>query len=108
MQFYYLTSLATSFLCLFVVGICICRLNRCKKRLRPRIKYTGLILAASVAGMQPYYAAQFPGAGALVMALCLIWLLVDGAESWRSYKDKEPQVLDTHIYDPDIDGEEND
>lgn len=108
MQLYYLTSLCTSFLCFFVIGICVCRLNLCKKKLRPRIKYTALILGASVAGMQPYYADQFPGVGALILVVMVVWVLIDGAPAWRSYKNRAPQPMDTQIFDPDIHGETDD
>lgn len=107
MELYYLMALATSFLCFLIIGICICRLNLCESKLRPRIKYTALILAASMAGMQPYYADKFPGAGALILAACIAWLLIDGAASWRSYRNIEPRALDTQIFDPDLHGDDS-
>jgi len=107
MELYYLTTLATSFLCFLVIGICICRLNLCGKKIRSRIKYTALIFAASVAGMQPYYTDKFPGVGALIMVACVVWLLVDGAPAWRSYRHIEGAYLDTQIYDPDLHGGED-
>lgn len=107
MEFYYLSALGASLLCFFIIGICVCRLNLCKGSLRPRIKYTALILAASVAGLQPYYAEQFPGAGAVALAGCVIWLLVDGAPAWRRYRHID-HPMETQIFDPDTDGGDDD
>ncbi|CAK7048538.1 hypothetical protein [Saezia sanguinis] len=104
--FYYLTALVTGILCFGVIAISVFRLNLCGSRLRPRFKYTALILCASVAGCQPYLSSTLQGVGSLALVGSVIWLLVDGAPAWRQYAHKGGQEFDTQIFDPETFGED--
>ena len=94
---YYLTALITSFLCLLVIGLAIVRLSKPENHhLKARIKYTGQVLIAVVACLQPYYAANYPGIGGMALALYVVVLLVDGVAPLKEMK--KPTFQDTNIY----------
>lgn len=102
---YYLSALLTAAICMAVVGIAILRLGLCGGCMRPRLKYTAVILSAFIAAGQPYINAKMPGIGCLALAICILLLLIDGAPPFKWYRDKN-QFFDTQIYNPNLHGDD--
>lgn len=77
-------ALANLLLCIFAVGMCLCRLNNIHKNvaLREKFKYVAALAAAMASATQPWYGEQ-PGWGSLAMAASLVYALYIGASRWR-------------------------
>ena len=101
---YYLFALGTFILCVAMMIMILVRLG-CGHCRRARLKYTVVLVAALIAAMQPYFSDRFPGLGSTVLALSMLWLLVDGVSPFRKYKDMQDCCYDTQIFDPDEHGE---
>ena len=73
-----LMKLCTLLICSAIMACVIIRLRHttCK---RYRLKYTATMLTAVVAMFEPYMGLRFSGGIMLMLCLCVLWLLVDGA-----------------------------
>lgn len=102
---YYVMALATSLLCVVVVGITVIRLGLCCGHLRPRFKYTAVILSSFIGAAQPYINSDMPGIGCVALAVCILILLIDGTPPFRNYKNKN-NFFETQVFDSEFHGED--
>lgn len=106
---YYVMALVAAVISVRVIYIAIVRLSICRGNIRPRIKYTFIILCTSSAALQPYF-LDMPALGRVLLTICLWWVLTDGASAYRTYKNKDKEQnfksFDTRLFDPKKDKNE--
>lgn len=82
---YFVMAFVTLVLSIVVVLMALTRLH-CGECKRGRLKYTVVLLAALTAGLQPYFFNQLPGISNVLLVLTILWLLMDGALSFKEHK----------------------